>query len=129
MRYSKIDLTGRGDYLTAGECLFLNRRREGLNQDEKAEIFRMSRHMYAAIERDEISSNSASCWAIPRSALSLRGGVKDHERCVILRRRAGPSHRQRDVATVLGVSRLWINKMETGQEDCTRLLSHWLERR
>ncbi|AAT69508.1 repressor [Alphaproteobacteria phage PhiJL001] len=50
-------------------------------------------------------------------------GIQVHEKCLIYRRRAGKT--QREVARDLGVSRLWVNKMENGLESCDQLLWYW----
>ncbi len=113
MSSSRIDL-GDGDYLTKGEKLFLIRRRLGLNQDERAKQLSLARHRYAKMERDEVTDVLD---------MKLLGGLKSHEKCVIYRRRCGQS--QRKLAEEMKLSRVWVNKMESGEVDCTALVCHW----
>ena len=120
MRYSKIDLTDKGHYLTLGELLFLDRRRKGRNQDEQAAALGVTRHVYASFERDEAIPDRTP---IPGSVRQLRDGLTDSERCVIHRRRSGWT--QREVAAAMQMSRLAINKMEKGVWKAARLLSYW----
>lgn len=49
--------------------------------------------------------------------------IAAYERALIARRRAGV--RQKDVAALLGVSRLWVNRMERGLAPPERLVDHW----
>jgi len=123
MRSSKIDLSGDGDYLTHGEVLFLNRRRIGLNQDEMAVRRGLSRHRYAMLERDEEPIGKLLPGGLTRSDLRLAKGLQPHEKCVVYRRRTGKL--QRDIAADLDVSRVWLNRMETGTVDPTLLLCYW----
>ena len=46
-----------------------------------------------------------------------------HERCLLMRRRAGFT--QARVAAELKVCRWWVNKMERGMASCDELLWYW----
>ena len=112
MRYSKIALTAEGDCLTSGETHLIWRRREGLNQSQAAEELGWSVKKYKQAERDVRDEE-------PRDIRE----VHHHERALVYRRRA--SQTQREVAAALGVSRLWVNRMERGLADCSPLIEYW----
>ena len=123
MRSSRIILSEDGDYLTHGEVLFLNRRRLGLNQDEMAVRRGLTRHTYSLLEQDKTEIGRVLPGGLTRDDLRLKRGVRSHEKCVIYRRRTGALQRQ--IADHLGVSRVWVNRMETGAADPTPLLCYW----
>lgn len=101
------------EQLTEGEILLVWRKRHALNQHEAARQYGVSVGSYAKMERDIVSFT-------PRKSPLLL--LDDHERCMILRRRLGKT--QKEVARDMGLSRLWVHKMETGQADCAQLLAH-----
>ena len=118
MPSSKIDLTGRGDYLTEGEILLVARRRRGLSQVEMARAKNLTRHAYVKRE------NSPKIGSSRRLA---EHGLLPGEKALLHRRRAGRT--QSSIGAELGISRVWINRMERGLEDSTELLLHWENQR
>lgn len=98
--------------VSQGEWLTIKRRREGLTQLEMAEKLGLTRHEYQA---KEANSNG-----------KLGRRLTDLEVCFIYRTRAKMS--QAAVAREIGVSRLWVNRMENGEEDHGRLLDFWNDR-
>lgn len=103
--------------LTGPEKLRLWRGRLGLSQDDAGRRFGVSGWTYGEMERGE-QPVPVYAW---RGAFTLR----DHEKCLIHRLRAGVT--QEHVGSELGCSRIWVNQMETGQANCTRLLQYWEE--
>jgi len=93
------------DNLTTGEALLTIRYRSARNQEVMAEMLNISKHIYGELETDK--------------GLVL----EPHEKCRILRRRAGMT--QEELASVVGVSREWLNSMEQGNENCKRLVEFW----
>ncbi len=118
MQYSKIDLTGDRDYLTTGEMLLLTRRRWFKNQLEMAQMLKTSLSAYRDMEHDRAGPSEFA-----EAAMSGFGEIRHHERCFMYRRRCQKT--QREVAADMGVSRLWVNRMERGLADCTELLCYW----
>ena len=51
------------------------------------------------------------------------GPLANHERCVIMRRRAGTT--QQEIADALGCCRRWVQQMELGRVACDDLLWYW----
>jgi hypothetical protein len=51
------------------------------------------------------------------------GDLRDHELCLITRRRAGVT--QTKVATDLNRCKMWMRQMERGEVDCTELKTYW----
>ena len=92
-----------------GEWLTIKRRREGLDQLEMAGKMELTRHQYQAKEANVHGK--------------LKRRLKGHEAAFLLRRRAKKP--QSAVAKEIGVSRLWVNRMEMGLEDAGRLLDFW----
>lgn len=107
------DLLKPGD-LSPGERLLLWRRRAELTWYESAKRFDVTIKKYRMWEEDRLSDGPE----IPR----LRK-VQDHEACYLLRRRTGLHQDQ--LAEEVGVSRVWLNRMENGQENCSRLVDYW----
>lgn len=99
---------------TKGESLFIWRRRKGLNQVDAAAEFNTSSDTYREWEAGRRTHD------LPRQHL---GQLKPHEVCVLMRRREKLTQLQ--LATAMGVTRLWINRMETGQVPLDRLRDHW----
>lgn len=102
--------------LTNGEQLFLRRRREGLTQVEAATAHNVSRALYSLAERD-LSNEVRPTKPLPT------GELLGHEKCVILRRRAGLT--QQDVAAQLGVCRRTMMLMELNVISAEPLVEHW----
>lgn len=57
---------------------------------------------------------------VPRKNL---GAVKSHESCYLLRKRA--RYTQRQLAVLLGCTRLWLIQMEDGRAPVERLKTYW----
>lgn len=102
--------------LTPGEALYLRRRRDGLNQVAAAAKFGAHPDIYREWERDERTANQ------PHIRASL-GSIKPREHCVILRRRAGL--KQRELAVIMEITRLWVLQMENGIAPADRLIKYW----
>lgn len=101
--------------LTPHEKLRLWRRRLGLSQEEAGRRFGVSGWTFGEMERGDQPAPSYA-WRGPFALL-------EHERCLIYRLRAGKE--QQEVADGLGVSRVWVNRMERGEESCDRLVWYW----
>ena len=114
MLYSKIDLTGDGDYLTIGETWFLHRRRKNMNQIEFAEKLGWSVRYVKRLEADQTP--------MPQSGIA-KEQLPAHERATIYRRRTNTT--QAEIAATLGCSRAWVNKMEKGLVSADRLIEYW----
>jgi transcriptional regulator with XRE-family HTH domain len=104
--------------LTEGESLLICRRRERLSQKQAAIVLMLDRYRYGKFERGQI------CFDLKE--LAQPENIKDHERCLVFRKRAGLT--QSEVASSLGQSRYWINQKEMGRVDCTDLLEFWEQR-
>lgn len=87
----------------------VKRHRAGLDQVEMAEKLGITRHQYQAKEANQNGK--------------LKRRLEPHEACVIMRQRAKMS--QSALAKELSLSRLWINRMENGHEDPSRLVDFW----
>lgn len=101
--------------LTRGEKLFVQRRRDGINQRAAAKRLKVPLGVYGRLELDDAPD-------IRTLAVKI-GKLEAHERCVIMRRRVG--YTQAKVAKALKCCRWWLNQMETGRQDCTPLTDYW----
>lgn len=101
--------------LTPAEKLRLWRLRLGLSQRAAGRRFDCSAWTYGEMERG----------ALPAPSYAWKGPFEltDHECCLIYRLRSNMTQKQ--VAEELGVSRIWVNRMETGKAGCDRLLEYW----
>lgn len=99
--------------LTKGESLLIWRRRLGFNQIQAAGECNVQPDHYRDWEMDKRED-------APRRLL---GQLKPHELCLILRRRAGKT--QREIASALGCSRLWLIHIENGNAPVERLCDYW----
>lgn len=104
--------------LTTGEKLFLRRRRDGLSQKAQAERLGLSLTGYGLLELDKDEAPKLADDRVPNV-----GVIKDHERCVIWRRRVGK--KQSEVAVELDCCRMLVNQMEQGLKPCADLLQYW----
>lgn len=97
------------------EKLRLWRGRLGLTQEAAGLRFGVSGWTYGEMERGEI----------PVLPYAWRGPfeVQDHEFCLLSRLRTGAT--QEEVAASLGVSRIWVNNMESGRVGCAPLTKYW----
>ena len=100
--------------LTEAEKLFLWRRRLGLTQMEAA--------IKLGVSTDQIWTWEDGNMKIPMPTINVVS-PNDVEICVLKRRRANMT--QKEVAKQLKVSRLWVNKMESGDVSVDRLVSFW----
>lgn len=99
---------------TRGESLLLERRRKAENQLEAAARYGVHVDTYRAWETDER----------PKDVPHYNAGhLKPHEVCLLRRRRAGKT--QREVAAAIGMTRLWVMKMELGEASIDRLKGYW----
>lgn len=99
---------------TKGESLIIWRRRKGFNQVQAAAEFEVHPDRYRDWEADKRLEHQ------PRQHL---GPLKPHEVCYLLRRRENKT--QREVAQAIGLTRLWLIKMELGEANPERLLEYW----
>lgn len=100
--------------LTPGERFLILRRRNGLSQPVAAKSYGLSAWDYRMVEADRVRSD------LPRPAL---GKIAAHERCVILRRRAGMKRTQ--LAALVGCSNWWLTQMERGVQPPDRIVEYW----
>lgn len=101
--------------LKAKEKLLIWRKRLKLTQGQAGTRFGCSAWQYGQMERGEVP-------ALPyvwRGPFELKG----HEFCILSRLRSGKT--QEEVGRELGVSRIWICTMETGQFNADRLIKYW----
>lgn len=115
--------------LSSGERLFLLRRRSGLTQARAAHLLGVGVDKYVEYESDQRQPESAvvdgKVVKIKRGNVPV-GTVEDSEVCVILRRRSGML--QKELADLMGVSRIWINFMENGARPCHTLIEFWRQK-
>lgn len=98
------------------EKLVLWRRRLTLSRADAARALKVTPWQVAEAERNRAELGVDVPWTGDRA-------LRDHERCIIYRRRAGVT--QARVASDLGVTRVWVNRMERGSEKCCDLLWYW----
>lgn len=99
---------------TKGESLYVWRRRSRFNQSQAAKAFKRHVDVYRDWEADRRTKDQ------PYKPL---GALKLPEVCVLRRRRAGLT--QRELASRLGCTRLWIIQMESGEAPLDRLRQYW----
>lgn len=96
-----------------GELLFLWRRRKNLTQREAARRLKVSVDTYREWEADQRDGQ-------PKKLLK---DLTTAETCVLRRRRSGLT--QKEVAAELGLTRVWVNRMEKGLADPEALKAYW----
>lgn len=101
--------------LTNEERLLIDRRRRGETQAEAARRHEVSTTRYSRWERGLDQA--------PASSVPTVKALRDHELCLITRRRAGVT--QTKVATDLNRCKMWMRQMERGEVDCTELKRYW----
>lgn len=106
--------------LSPSEHLLIHRRRLGYTQARAAKHWKLQAHIYARMENGDTVTLQRHALAVPKAAAL---NPKDHERCLIMRRRCGKS--QAEVARELKCSRYWLNQMELGYVSCDALLWYW----
>ena len=103
---------------TQAELLFVYRKRENMTQTEMAKQHNVGRVRWSLWERG---------LETPKIDVGLISAfLTDQERCVILRRREGIT--QGELAKSIGVSRWWLNQMESGCAEPKKLFAYWSER-
>jgi DNA-binding XRE family transcriptional regulator len=102
--------------MTAGERLFIARRRSNESQEITARRFGMTRNTYGRLERDD---ENISC----NTSLPKLGELTKEEICILLRRRSGLT--QEECADKIGVTRFWFNQMEMGKVSSSELVKFW----
>lgn len=107
----KVDLEG----LTDSERFLLYRRRMNWTQREMAEKFSLHRNTYGRIEKGQ---NMMGVVEVP-----VIEELAPCEWCFLTRRRLGLS--QQECADKMGISRVWLNKMEIGKTSCDALIRFW----
>ncbi len=108
--------------LTRSESLVIWRRRLGWIQKYAAEELDMGVDRYRDFENNR--HNVKNSWEeVPTNQQLGIGELKPFEVCFILRRRAGLY--QREIAESIGMTRLWVIKMEEGTAPADRLRSYW----
>ncbi len=99
--------------LTRGEKLAVTRRREGLSQGDAANHYNVSPDTYHKWEND-INSTAPSVEVVELST---------HEVCYLLRRRSKLTQKQ--IAALMGTSRVTVNRMENGEVSAAPLAVFW----
>lgn len=113
--------------LSTGEQLYLFRRRAGESLESAAKRWGVCREVYLNWERDCPGRLRPNLSKLPQ--LVPNAG----ESCALARKRwnrklglgAKDKIDQSVLSQILGVSRLWICRMERGREDCSRLVDYW----
>ena len=100
--------------LTEGEKHFINRRRLGINQADMASFYGVCESVYNRWELGKIE---------PKQNITKIRGLNDYEYCGVLRRRKGMTQTQ--VASKIGCTRVWVNRMELGKENWGKLKEYW----
>jgi len=101
--------------VTGPEALYIQRRRLSISQAERAAQLTIPEYLYVDYENEKRD--------VPSKLVPKMHKLSDIEECVLKRRRC--SMTQGDVAKELGMSRLWINRMEQGIEPAERLIQYW----
>lgn len=100
---------------TRGEKLRIWRRRANLTQTQAAKRFGVTFQVYREWEHDLDVSKA-------QPSVQVRG-VKSHELATIMRERAGLCQKQ--LADRIGMSRIWVCKMERGATNDRALRQYW----
>lgn len=102
--------------LTLGEALLVKRLREGTTQKEMAAKLGQDYGVYRSRERGERGEHNES----RRPQL---GQVHVREVCMVLRKRSKKT--QQEIANQIGVSRVWVHRMERGLAPVRVLADFW----
>ncbi len=102
-------------HLSEAERIYIHRRRLQLTQAQMAAKLGLAHHHYSAYENGLESP--------PKKIVPKKSSPTDLEECVIARRRENLT--QVDMAALLDCSRLWVNKMESGNANPGLLLDYW----
>ena len=106
-------------HLTCAETWLIWRLRQGFSQADMALILGVTRSSWQSFEYGRIDPPD---WATGWFDVEP---LAPHERCRVHRYRAGPLHTQAKIAKDLGISRVWVSRMERGLENCQRLIDYW----
>lgn len=103
--------------LSLGEMVRLYRRRMGFSRAQLGAELKETKYWVGDVERGTRE--------MPRERITWHGdrNLTGAERCWVMRTRCGRS--QAEVAADLGVSRLWVNKMERGLVNADTLIWYW----
>jgi len=112
------------DKLSVGEQLFLARRRVRETHQQAAKRWGVCGEVYLNWENDRPARLRPNMEKLPTLS------PHPNESCVIARRRWNLKHPkdkvgQARLGEILGVSRIWIYRMERGLESCDRLVQYW----
>lgn len=109
--------------LTAGEALYVARRRSKATQEDEARRHGVPILAYHKWESDVPSlTPSGDEREVPSAGIRWRD-LTAVEKCVVLRRRSGVPRSA--LARKLGVSEHWLSAMESGRQKPGRLLAYW----
>lgn len=100
---------------TGPEALYIQRRRLQISQAERAAQLKIPEYLYVDYENEKRD--------VPKKLVPKMHKLSDIEECVLKRRRCHMT--QDEVAVELGLSRLWVNRMEKGIEPADRLIAFW----
>lgn len=110
-------MAGKTVITTKAEALYLWRRRQaGMSQTLAAAALGVGVDIYRDWETGRRDHD------VPQMRKRL-GALKPCEVCAILRRREGLTQRQ--LAKLMGCTRLWVLQMEAGNAPDDRLREHW----
>jgi DNA-binding XRE family transcriptional regulator len=112
----------RVEDLTPSERLILARRRMGFNQQEMAALLGIAPFTYGRMERGEVPLDYDK---IDQHKLPLEEALSPSEKAHFYRLRSDPTVGQSKIAEDLGVSRIWVNRMERGLVSADRLVQYW----
>ena len=113
--------------LSTGERLYLARRRLRETHHQAAERWGVCQEVYLNWEADRPGRLRPDMSKLPKLEPTPA------ESCMLARKRwngkLGFNRKdkvnQGTLASILGLTRLWICRMECGREDCTRLVEYW----
>lgn len=97
---------------TAPEKFLIHRKRLGETQAQAANRMRLSVHSYRVVEQKPTGRRPPAL-----------GSLEPWEKCLLLRRRKGMT--QAELAKALGLSRWWVNLMESGRVPSAALEQYW----
>jgi DNA-binding XRE family transcriptional regulator len=109
-------------HLLPSERLILARRRMGFNQPEMAALLGIAPFTYGRMERGEVPLDHDK---IDQHLLPIAADLSPSEKAHFYRLRSDPPVGQSQIAKDLGVSRIWVNRMERGLVSADRLVQYW----
>lgn len=105
--------------LEPGEILRIVRRRTGSSRKDFARVLQVSETTLYNWESCKTEIKHDSLYFVRDTSIKLNDG----EQCFILRNRKQLT--QEKIAKRLKLSRYWVNMMENGKQDCSRLLNYF----